>query len=329
MGAGIAGAAVVAGKALLDMGEAAAKDRLEQQQLTQAIAAATGSQADHTAEVEKAIAAGQDKAFSDTQTRAALTSLVTTTKDVSQATDLLATAQDVARFSGVDLSTAADAVAKAHAGQDGALRKMMPGLDKGGTAMDTLANATKMAAGQADIYAKSGPGMADRTSDAMGELGETIGQAVLPVLDALMPALIPIIRAFGQLVTSILPLLIPLLTLVGKGIKIVADAAVAAVQFIVKLVDALTHALGLIGDVISGIGGIHLPFGIGGTSAASSSALGVTPMAATGSGPGFVVNVYGGDPAQVQAQVMAALRTYTARNGVSGLYGTGLGQVGA
>jgi hypothetical protein len=124
MGAGIAGAAVIAGKALLDMGQAASQDRLEQDKLTQAIVAATGSQADHTAEVEAAITAGQDKAFTDTQTREALTSLVTATKDVTQATTLLGTAQDVARFAGVDLATAADAVAKAQAGQDGALRKI-------------------------------------------------------------------------------------------------------------------------------------------------------------------------------------------------------------
>jgi hypothetical protein len=331
-GAGVVGVAVTVGKALLDMGEAASQDRLEQDQLTAAIVAATGSQADHTAEIDKAIAAGQDKAFTDTQTREALTSLVTTTHDVTAATGLLSTAQDVARFANVDLATAADAVAKANAGQDGALRKLMPGLEKGSSATATLAAATKAAAGQADVYAKSGPGMGAKVSDSMSELGETIGTAVLPILDALMPALLAIIKAFSTLVTALLPYLIPMFKFLGQWIGIFADAVAKAIGFISTLVGWLSKALGMIGDLLKGIGNIHLPFGIGGTSAGTASGTGLSATTQAGStyaGGGFVVNVYGGDPAQVQAMVVGALRRYTSRNGNAGLYGTGLAQGGA
>jgi len=330
--AGVAGVAVIAGKALLDMGQAASQDRAEQDKLTAAVAAATGSQEDHTAAIDEAIAAGQEKAFTDTQTREALQSLVTATGDLTSATALLGPAQDIARFAGVDLATAADAVAKAQAGQDGALRKMMPGLEKGATTMDTLGNATKMAAGQADTYAKSGPGMADKTSDAMGELGETLGTAVLPLLDAMMPALQAIIKALGALITAVLPILIPLMKALGAVIGVVGNAIAAALGFVAKLVTALLGLLAPIQKVLDGLGSIHLPFGIGGGGGSSGSqAAGVSGFASTsyaGSG-GFVVNVYGGDPAQVQAQVVSALRLYTARNGTAGLYGTGLAQGGA
>ena len=58
-------------------------------------------------------------------------SLVTATGDVTRRPSSSTGAQDIARFAGVDLATAADAVAKAEAGQDGALRKLMPGTREG------------------------------------------------------------------------------------------------------------------------------------------------------------------------------------------------------
>ena len=102
-------------------------------------------------------------------------SLVTATGDVTLATADLSAAQDIARFANIEyLATAADAVAKAHAGQDGALRKLMPGLEKGATAADTLAAATAGAASQADKYADSAPALPERGADAFSEVGETI-----------------------------------------------------------------------------------------------------------------------------------------------------------
>ena len=67
----------------------------------------------------------------------------------------------------------------------------MPGLEKGATAADTLADATKRAAGQADAFGNSAAGMQARGADAFGELTETIGSAFLPVLEALLPAIDP------------------------------------------------------------------------------------------------------------------------------------------
>ena len=111
--AGLAGAAVVAGKALIDMTMSAAEDRDETAKLALTIAKATGTTTDYTEATDAAIAAGQAKAFSDSETRAALEPLIVSTGDMAKATDQLAIAQDIARFAGVDLATAADAIAKA------------------------------------------------------------------------------------------------------------------------------------------------------------------------------------------------------------------------
>jgi phage-related protein len=98
----------------------------------------------------------------------------------------MAAAQDIARLSGVSLETASAAVAKAHEGNGAALAKLIPGLDKGANAQETLANATALAAGQADAYAASAPGQMAIVGDSFGELGEEVGSVFLPILKDLI-----------------------------------------------------------------------------------------------------------------------------------------------
>lgn len=321
-----AGVVGVATTALLGMANAAADDRAEAAKLDGVIRAAGAATGDYTAQVEAAITAGQDRAFSDTQTREALQSLVTATGDVTTSTQLLSVAQDVARFAGVDLATAADAIAKAQAGQDTQLARLIPGLAKGATATDTIANASKAAAGQADLFAASTEGMAERNGDALGELGETIGSVLLPVLDALLPAIIPILQALGKLVTAVLPVLIPLVKLLASALTIVATAVAKVADFLADLVTKAMDAIGVIGRLASAIPKLpslpSLPF-----AAAVPTGLGVSTMAAGGArsggrvAGGVTVNIYGGDPTRVEAAVARALQGYTRRNGTLGLAG--------
>lgn len=216
--AGVAGLAAGAALAIADFTSAAAEDEQEQQKLTAAIIAAGAATGDYTTVVEDAIAKGQDRAFTDSETRAGLQSLVTATHDVGEATALLSTAQDIARFAGVDLATASDAVAKAHAGNDKALRSLIPGLAKGKNATQTLANAQKAAAGQADAYANSTVGQQARVKDSFSELGETIGGVFLPIVKLIVPALIPVIRILGKVITGAIELLTPLFAGLGDVI---------------------------------------------------------------------------------------------------------------
>lgn len=321
--AALAGAAGIAVGAIAAMTESAAADRDEQRKLEAAIVAAGAATGDYTALVDEAIAAGQERAFTDSETRDALQSLVTATGDVSLATEELKTAQDLARFAGVDLATAADAVAKAHAGQDGPLRKLIPGLEKGATATDTLAAASKAAAGQADVFAASTEGMQARASDSFGELTETIGEVFLPILDAIVPAILPILKAFGTLIKALLPLLIPLVKLLAGALKIVADVLVTVVGWLVKLVSWIGDAIGAVGRFLEKLNPLQniklpsLPFlnsssaggasaGVGRAAAMQSS---VAPAPAT-------VNVYTtGDSIAAEQAVVRALRRVTRLNG--------------
>lgn len=315
----LAAAAAGAALALKGMADAAAEDQAQAAKLDAAIVAATGSTADHTAEVDAAIAAGQELAFTDSATRDALQSLVTSTGDLTAATALMSTAQDVARFAGVDLATAADAVAKANEGQDGALRKLLPGLEQGATATETLGNAQQLAAGQAAAYSKTTAAGMEKAGDAVGELGETVGAALLPALDAILPALIPVIKSLGTLVTAILPLLIPLIKLLGAALGIVAGVLSGVVGWLVKLVNALKSAIEWVGNLLSKIGPLRdigniIGGIIGGTSTTAAASVGArgargAPRSGGGGASGVVINITAtGDSLATEAAVLRALR---------------------
>lgn len=318
--AAFAGVAGIAVGAIAGMTSAAAADRDEQAKLEQAIKAAGAATATSTQQVEDAIAAGQERAFTDSETRDAMQSLVTATGDVGLATEELAKAQDIARLAGVDLAVAADAVAKAHAGQDGPLRKLIPGLEEGATATETLANATAKAAGQADLYAESSEGMQARAGDSLGELAETIGSVFLPILDAIIPALLPILKAFGTLVQSLLPLLIPLVKLLGAALGAIAGVLVNVVGWLVKLVKWVTDAAGAVGEFLSKLNPLKdfkmpsLPFlNAGGSSSPAASSRGASTSS---SSTAPTINVYTtGDGIEAEQAVVRALRRVTRLNG--------------
>ena len=323
--AAVAGVAGIAAGAIIGMTQAAAADRDEQNKLTAAIEAATGSTADYTAEIDAAIAAGQARAFTDSETREALQSLVTATGSVTDATALMGATQDIARLANVDLATAADAVAKAQQGQAGPLSKLIPGIEKAGSATDVLAAATKLAAGQADTYAKSSAGMGARASDAFGEISESIGEVFLPILDALLPVVIQLLGVLSQLVKAVLPFLVPILKLVGSALSVVGGILATVVGWIVKLVDWLGKALGALGkflDAINPLKGISLPsipFLSSTTASAGPAGMGRAASRAApsfGSGGSPTVNVYTtGDSIDAELAVTRALRRVTRLNG--------------
>jgi len=322
----VAAAAAGAALAIRGMADAAAEDAAEQARLEAAIKASGAATGDWEAQVNSAIEAGQEKAFTDTETRDALQSLVTTTGDLTAANGLLTTAQDIARFAGVDLATAADAVAKANEGSDGALRKLLPGLEKGATATDTLANASKAAAGQADTFSKSSAGSMAKATDAFGELGETIGAAFLPAFDAILPALIPVLKSMGTLVTAILPILTPMLKLLGVAFGFVAKYITTVVGIITTLVGWLKTAIDWIAKMLEKIGplkaaGDFIGGIVGGLSTAGAAAASPSGRSAGrsgssgGGGASIVVNITAtGDSLATEQAVMRALRRSTRLN---------------
>jgi hypothetical protein len=331
--AAFAGVAGIAVNVIADMTTAAADDQAEQAKLENAYRQSGAAVGDWSTIMNQGISAAQDKAFTDTQARDALQSLVTTTGSAIEANKLLGPAMDIARFAGVDLATAADAVAKANEGQDGALRKLLPGLEKGATASDTLAAATAAAAGQADTYASSAAGMQESGANAFSELTETIGSVFLPVLEAILPVLIPILKQFATLVQSLLPLIIPLIKALAAELGLFLSIISKVVGWIIQLVNWLTTAATAVGNFLANLNPLKnfklpsLPFlnstsaGVGSAGVGRSAGATTTSSGGGSAAPTIVVNTTGDGIEAEQAIVRALRRVGRINGGVIPAYG--------
>lgn len=319
-----AAAGIAVADALVGMTEAAAADRDEQTKLNQLYADATGVTGDYTGAINAAIDAGAAKAFSDSEVREGLTGLITATGDADEANKLLAAAMDISRAAGVPLAQAADAVAKAHAGQDTALRKLFPGMGKQATAADTITEATKLSSGAADDYAKSAEGMSKQGQDAFGELSETIGSAFLPIMDELLPALLPFVELLGELITAVMPLLKPAIDIIVGALRILIEVLSAVVDGIKTVMGFINDLVNRFKDAANLVGSIDLnPFSVAGMPSpemAGYSRSGRSGGSAGGGGTTVNVNVSSADP----SEVVRAIRRWSRNNGGSGPFNRGL-----
>lgn len=97
----------------------------------------------YAGQVEELESAGRKLGFTDEQTKTALGSLITATKNMDQATRSLAIAQDLARFKNVSLEQATKALTMAHAGSTRALKQLGIDVPKVTDAVDKLKASTK------------------------------------------------------------------------------------------------------------------------------------------------------------------------------------------
>lgn len=322
----IGAAGVAAADALIGMTTAAAEDRTEQEKLNAVYLAAGAATGEYSTKIQEAIDLGADKAYSDSEVRGALEGLVTATGDAAEANELLGPAMDIARLAGVDLSVAADALAKASSGAgDAALRKLVPGLEKGATAADTIREATELASGQADIYATSAEGMGKKGSDAFGELGEQIGSVFLPILDEVMPLMGPIVEIIGELITAVLPPVKPAIKIVVEALKIFIEVLKTLIGFIKDVIGFISDLVTKAQDAANFVGSIDLnpfsaPGGDGGGGAYPETAARSRRGRAAGGGANqgnMTVNVYGGDPHAIERAVARGFRGWAGISGKS------------
>lgn len=189
--------AIVAG--LGAMGKSAAEDAQGQAILAQQLRKSAGATDAHVASVEDWISTTSlATGVADDQLRPAFASLARATGDVSQAQSGMGAALDVAAATGKDTQTVADALAKAYAGNTGALSKLVPGMDKAvlksGDMNAILGELAKKTGGAAAAAADTAAGKWQRSQVAFSETKEAIGAGLLPMLDKLTGYL----ATFGQ-----------------------------------------------------------------------------------------------------------------------------------
>jgi hypothetical protein len=182
------------GLAAFDAAKGAMEDAAAQELLAKAIGKNTNA-------TDKQIAANEDwisqqgklLGIADDDLRPALSRLVTQTGSLTKAQEGAALAMDIAAATGKPLSTVTEAIAKAYGGNTAALAKLDPklkGLIKGGLdaegAMSVLADTF---GGAATTKANTAQGQFQRLQLQLSETKETIGAALLPIIEKILPVL--------------------------------------------------------------------------------------------------------------------------------------------
>ena len=253
VGAAFAAAAAAAGAYAIKIGvegvKAAIEDEKAQTQLALALENATGATNAQIAATEQSILQmSLATGVADDQLRPALGRLVRSTGDITQAQDLLTTALDIATATGKPLETVANALGKAYDGNTASLGKLGIGLsaaelqtmsftDVQGKLTDLFGGA---AARNADTYA----GRIARMQVAFDEAKETIGFALLPILEKMINFInqnaLPIINAFSSA-----------FSLNGNGLGgVITTLGNIIVNTFTPIINGLLKAFGYIKDAI-------------------------------------------------------------------------------
>jgi hypothetical protein len=189
-----AAALAAIGVALVGATKAAMEDEAEQVQLALALENVTGATDAQIKATEDMIAQmSRASGVADSELRPAFASLVRGTKDIATATDALALAQDISAGSGKDLATVSDALAKAYGGNMKGLQALSPEIKamiKDGASLEDVINVLGGTfGGAATVAAETAAGRFKILTNSLDETKESIGAALLPVVEAVLPYL--------------------------------------------------------------------------------------------------------------------------------------------
>ena len=253
IGAAFAAAAVAAGAYALKIGvdgvKAAIEDEKAQTLLALALENATGAtkgqiKATEDSILKMSLASG----VADDTLRPALARLVRSTGDTEKAQQLLATALDISTATSKPLETVANALGKAYDGNTAALGKLGVGLSS--AELKTMSfeqvqgKLTELFGGAAAANAETYAGKIARMQVAFNEAKETIGFALLPILEKVMNFInqnaLPAIESFAKA-----------FSLDGGGLGgAITQVGNIMTKVFTPIIDGISNAFGKIKDAI-------------------------------------------------------------------------------
>lgn len=288
VGLAFAAAAAAAGAYAVKIGvdgvQAALEDEKAQRILALTLENTTGATKAQIAAVEDyitqtALATG----VTDDQLRPAFSRLVRSTKDTEEAQKLLNLSLDIASATGKPLEAIANSLGKAYDGNTNALGKLGLGIDQSilktkdfNLVYESLRGSF---AGFADQEAQTFQGRLDRLNVAFDEAKETIGFALLPIIEKLItflsetafPVIQKIVDSFsnkagglGGVITTVVSTIQKIATPVFEGLitafNFISDAIERnkeSFESFASVVSAIAPVLGnLLGGVIKVIGAV-------------------------------------------------------------------------
>jgi hypothetical protein len=253
VGAAFAAAAAAAGAYAVKIGvegvKAAIEDEKAQTQLALALENATGATKAQIAATEDSILQmSLATGVADDQLRPALGRLVRSTGDTEKAQQLLAQALDISAATGKPLETVAAALSKGFDGNTAALGKLGIGLSAAELRTmkftDVQDKLTQLFGGAAARNAETYSGRIARLQVAFDEAKETIGFALLPIIEKLIGFIndkaLPIINAFSGA-----------FSLNGNGLGgVITTLGNVIVNTFTPIINGLIKAFGYVKDAI-------------------------------------------------------------------------------
>lgn len=182
------------GVAAFDAAKGAMEDAAAQAQLAQTLGKNTqATKAQIAANEEWISTQGKLLGVADDELRPVIARLSTQTKSLAEAQKGAALAMDISAATGKPLATVTEALAKAYGGNEKALAKLSPelkGLIKDGmTTEEAFAKLSDTFGGAATTKANTAQGQFQRLSLSLSETKETIGAALLPIIEKVLPYL--------------------------------------------------------------------------------------------------------------------------------------------
>lgn len=190
-GLALAAGAVVAARALVGMGKAAAEDQVSQALLARQLKASAGATKGQVTQTEKWITAqGKALGVTDEELRPALAKLARATGDVGEAQRLAALGMDISAGSGKSLESVSAALAKAQNGNVAGLARLgIATKDASGKTLsfaEIQKNLSKQFGGAAATKADTLAGKMQRLRVQFDEAKEAIGARLIPIVSKLV-----------------------------------------------------------------------------------------------------------------------------------------------
>jgi hypothetical protein len=182
------------GAALFDATKGAIADEAAQAELARSLRQTTGATDALIASNEEWITTqGQLLGITDDELRPVLSKLARATGDVTRAQKLATQAMDIAAATGKPLSAVTDSLTRALGGNMTALARLAPEfremVKEGASFDDIMAEIAGTMGGAASEAANTAQGQFKRLGVALAETKESIGAALLPAIQAVLPLL--------------------------------------------------------------------------------------------------------------------------------------------
>lgn len=247
-----------------DSVSAAMEDAKAQDILDRSIRNVTGATDAQVAAAERHIAVLEGTlAVSDDKLRPALERLVRSTKDVSEAERLLDVALDVSAGTGKDLQTVVEALGKAHDGNTGALGRLgiatKDAEGKTKSFADIVADLSQKFSGQAAGAADTAAGRMEALRIRFDNLKETVGTALLPVVEQLASVVGSVVGWFNELDPGLQRVISQLVVFGGIGytayktVKNISEAVGGLTSLFSKMSTMSVVSLGAVGVALAAV----------------------------------------------------------------------------